>query len=225
MDQPDKPFQFLDLPDELQLNVIVKHYEGSYLSLGMNREDSFVCKTFSSLKIEGTSKHVQALCIKTRNDKITKRLLVEQSCDVKDLVRQIVGQAKFEWIRNHVTSIDFSGRPSSSVKPDWQSLITSMPKLKGIRYVSAVTTRSEIDSEEFIMNLFVRNTKLIARMLRAGRFDSWTWSLTNYAEARNLCKSLDDNVKGHGIVTTSEIVRVLTLEGKILFHMVGGCVR
>lgn len=112
------PFQFLNLPNEIQLNVIEKHYEGSKLSLQPDAEGSLTCKTYSSMKLERVCKHVREMFVKVRNGKIERILTSEVAMLIDNFVQISAVQPKFEWIRSDIEDILFPQAPDFPSPPD-----------------------------------------------------------------------------------------------------------
>lgn len=112
-----QPFRLLDLPKEIQLNVVEKHFEGSKLNFKANAEGTIVCKSVSSLELERSSKHLQGLCLKTRNEKIPKTLHFLMPVDMQVFILYLTSQPQFAWIRSHVEMIMFTQSRNSPHLP------------------------------------------------------------------------------------------------------------
>lgn len=214
-----RPFRLLDLPEELQLNVVERYFEGAQLELDDTPEGSFICQRIPSLRLERVSKHFCAISMKVR-DQIERTLLLDTSVDLGVFVRELQSQLKFTWLRNHVRAIDFIGSLAYPSISDWQQLLDVMPNLASVNYVFVIVCNVTDPTTSTLFSAISNNSIGVAGMLKEGLFDPITPSLDNVLGIDALCNHLDRNRSGRRVVSMCAILQLLTLKGEQLFILV-----
>lgn len=215
-----QPFRLLDLPKEIQLNVVEKHFEGSKLNFKANAEGTIVCKSVSSLELERSSKHLQGLCLKTRNEKIPKTLHFLMPVDMQVFILYLTSQPQFAWIRSHVEMIMFTQSPKFSSPPDWQLLCTSVPNLVQVSFACSEPCFPGSAALSVILKSASRTANGMARVLRDGFLIHYIPSLINNEDISSLYRGQDETKPRRFGVSPTAVLQFLSHTNEPLFSMV-----
>ncbi|KAK5946664.1 hypothetical protein PMZ80_000807 [Knufia obscura] len=166
------PFRLLDLPQEIQDRIYELYFEDATITIEHietlydNHDQAEDPETsddnaphikvkvsdIPSLSIDLVSRKVHLDALAARNRTISDILQLQTAVDMpqKHLLLEVAENAKYEWVRNHVTCLKFMDDNFLYEFPDWQRFLQNFPYL---RYITLCLYRIKA-----VLDFDLRNT-------------------------------------------------------------------